>query len=303
MTPWLFLMTMMSHPGCEFVSGEQIFSADLARALRVFLAMPQDTVIGYSPAPGSRRILQLQELKRIGAQYGISVPAGAQACFEWKVQPITEEAVRAAIREVLKAPEARVEILAMSKAPAPEGKLEFPQSGLSAATNTDPSTPVTWRGYVQYSSPRRFSVWARVRISATMPRVIAVEPLAAGKPVAEAQVRLETHTDFPTRNDSARRLEEVIGRIPRRPVRPGLPVLRSDLTEAFEVERGDTVEVTAVSGATQLGLEALAETSGRQGDVISLRNPRSGKLFRARIEGKGRAIVMVSATVLAARVQ
>ena len=29
MTPWLFLMTMMSHPGCEFVSGEQIFGAEL----------------------------------------------------------------------------------------------------------------------------------------------------------------------------------------------------------------------------------------------------------------------------------
>lgn len=303
MTPWLFLMTMMSHPGCEFVSGEQIFSADLAKALPVFAAMPGDTVIGYSPAPGARRILQLPELKRIGAQYGIAVPAGSQACFEWKVQPITEEAVRAAIREALQAPEARVEILAMSKAPAPEGKLAFPQSGLSAATNTDPSTPVTWRGYVQYGSPRRFSVWARVRVSATMPRVIAVEPLAAGKRVAEAQVRLEMHADFPLRNDAARSLEEVIGRIPRRPVRAGLPVLRSDLTEAFEVDRGDTVEVTAVSGATQLELEALAETSGRQGDVISLRNPRSGKLFRARIEGKGRAIVMVSSIVLAARVQ
>jgi flagella basal body P-ring formation protein FlgA len=303
MTPWLFLMTMMSHPGCEFVSGEQIFGVDLAKALPVFAAMPRDTVIGYSPAPGARRILQIPELKRIGAQYGIAVPAGSQACFEGKVQPITEEAVREAIREALKAPEARVEILAMSKAPAPEGKLAFPQSGLSAATNTDPSTPVTWKGYVQYGSPRRFSVWARVRVSATMPRVIAVEPLAAGKPVAEAQVRLETHADFPLRNDAARSLEEVIGRVPRRPVRAGLPVLRSDLTEAFEVERGDSVEVTAVSGATQLELEALAETSGRQGDVISLRNPRSGKLFRARIEGKGRAIVMVSATVLAARVQ
>jgi flagella basal body P-ring formation protein FlgA len=162
---------------------------------------------------------------------------------------------------------------------------------------------VTWRGYVAYDSPRRFSVWARVRVSATMPRVIAVEPLPAGKPAGKAQVRLETYDDFPLRNDTARSLEEVIGRIPRRAVRAGLPVLRSDLAEAFQVERGDTVEVTAVSGTAQLALEALADASGRKGDVISLRNPRSGKLFRARIEGKGRAIVMVDASALAARVQ
>jgi len=37
--------------------------------------------------------------------------------------------------------------------------------------------------------------------------------------------------------------------------------------------------------------------------VIALRNPSSGKLFRARIEAKGRAIVMVGATGLLARAQ
>jgi flagella basal body P-ring formation protein FlgA len=242
-------------------------------------------------------------LKRIAGQYGVSVPLDSQACFEWKMRPVTEDAVRAAIRESLQAPEARVEVLAMSKEPAPEGKLFFPQNGLSAATNTDPSTPVTWRGYVGYNSTRRFSMWARVRVSATMPRVIAVDSLAAGKPVEKGQVRLETIDDFPLRNDTARSLDEVIGRKPRRAVRAGLPVLRSDLAEAFQVERGDTVEVTAVSGAAQLELEATAEASGRQGEVISLRNPRSGKLFRGRIEGKGRAIVLVGAAGLLARAQ
>ena len=303
MTAWFFLVTMLSHPACEVVSGEQIFSADLARALPIFAAMPRDVVIGYSPAPGARRILQLPELKRVGAQYGIRVPTESHACFEWNVQPISEDAVRAAIRESLHTPAAQVEILAMSKAPAPQGNLVFPQSGLSAATNIDPSTPVTWRGYIQYGSPRRFAVWARVRVSAAMPRVIATEPLAAGKPVAKEQVRLETSDDFPLRNDTARSLEEVIGRIPRRAVRAGLPVLRSDLAEAFQVERGDTVEVMVVAGAAQLELDAQAEASGRQGDVIPMRNPRSGKLFRARIDGKGRAIVMVGATGLLARVQ
>jgi flagella basal body P-ring formation protein FlgA len=136
-----------------------------------------------------------------------------------------------------------------------------------------------------------------------MPRVIATEPLSAGKPVAKEQVRLETIDDFPLRNDTARSLEEVIGRIPRRAVRAGLPVLRSDLAEAFQVERGDTVEVMVIAGAAQLELDAQAEASGRQGDVIPLRNPRSGKLFRARIDGKGRAVVMVGATGLLARVQ
>ena len=303
MTAWLFLLTMLSHPGCEIVSGEQIVGADLSRTVPVFAAMPRDTVIGYSPAPGARRIFHFQELQRIGAQNSIVVPPDSEACFQWKMQTFTDDAVRAAMRESLNAPDARIEILARSKEPAPEGKLSFLQSGLSAATNTDASTPVTWRGYVLYNSTRRFSVWARVRVSTTMPRVVAREPLTPGKAIGKDQVRLETSEDFPLRNDAARSLEEVIGRVSRRAVRVGLPILRSDLAEAFQVERGDTVEVTAVSGAAQLELEAVAEVSGRQGDVISLRNPRSSKMFRARVEGKGRAIVMVTPTGLLARAQ
>ena len=302
MTAWLFVLTMLS-PGCEIVSGDQILAADLSRTLPVFAAIPQDSVIGYSPAPGARRIFHFPELQRIGTQHGIVVPPGSQACFQWKMQSITDDAIRAAIRESLNVPEARVEILARSKEPAPEGKVSFPQNGLSAATNTDPSTPVTWRGYVLYNSTRRFSVWARVRVSSTMPRVVATEPLTPGKAIGKNQVRIETSDDFPLRNSTARGLEEVIGRIPRRAVRAGLPVLRSDLAEAFQVEKGDTVNVTVVSGAAQLELDALAETSGRQGDVISLRNSKSGKSFRARIDGKGRAIVIVGPTGLLARTQ
>ncbi len=303
MTAWLFLLTMLSHPDCEIVTGEQILGADLARALPVFAGLPKDAVIGYSPAPGTRRVLHLPELQRIGAQHSIAVPDDSEACFQWKMQSITDDAIRAAIRESLNSPEARIEILARSKEPAPEGKLSFPQSGLSAASNTNPSTPVTWRGYVQYTSARRFSVWARVKISASMPRVVAIEPLTPGKSIEKSQVRLETSDGFPLRNDAARSLEEVIGRTPRRAVRSGFPVLRSDLAEAFQVERGDTVEVTAVAGAAQLALQAVAEASGRQGDVISLRNPSSGKIFRARIEGKGRAIVLVTPSGLLARAQ
>ena len=303
MTTWLFLLTMLSHPGCEIVTGEQILGADLARAFPVFAALPKDTVIGYSPAPGARRVLHFSELQRIGAQHRIAVPSDSEACFQWKMQSITDDSVRAAIRESLNSPQARVEILARSQGPAPEGRLLFPQNGLSAASNTSPSTPVTWRGYVQYGSARRFSVWARLKISAAMPRVVAIEQLTAGKPIGKDQVRLETADDFPLRNDAARNLEEVIGRTPRRAVRSGFPILRSDLAEAFQVERGDTVAVTAVSGAAQLELQAIAEASGRQGDMISLRNLSSGKMFRARIDGKGRAIVMVVPTGLLARAQ
>ena len=305
MNVWFLLLTMFPNAAtCQFVKGERIMGADLARAIPVFSALPKDAIIGYSPAPGSRRFVQFPELKRLGSPYRIDVAPDSQACFEWKLQAVDESTVRMAMREALHAPDARVEILAMSKALVPEGGVEFPISGLSASSSIDPATPVIWRGYVSYAKSRRYALWARVRLSATMTRVVAVTALPPNTPIAAHQVRLETYDDFPLQNEIARTLPDVVGKLPRRGIRAGLPVFRTDLSDPFLVERGAVVQVTAISGAAQLELsDAIAQTSGRQGDMISLKNPRSGKIFRARVEGKDRAIVLASVSGLFARVQ
>lgn len=276
------------------IATDRIFGEDLAKALPAFSnKIPGDAVIGYSPSPGARRIFNFPELRRIGAPYGAVVAPNAEACFEWTMQTLTDDLLRAAIRDSLQSPSAHIDVLAVDRSQAPAGKLVFPLSGLLASTLTGPDTPVTWRGEVQYQSSRKFFVWARVKISATMTRVVATELIPPGQTVAPDQVRIETYDDFPLRNDIARNLEEVVGRMPRRPLRPGLPVFRADLIEPFQVLRGDLVDVTAIAGATQLHLPALAETPGRQGDMISLKNQHSGKIFRARVEGKDKALVMV----------
>jgi flagella basal body P-ring formation protein FlgA len=295
MSVWLLFFSMIAHSGpCEIIANDRILGADLAKALPAFLnKMPGDAVIGYSPAPGTRRVLKSVELQRIGAPYGVAVAPDAEACFEWSLQPLTDDVIRAAILHSLQSPDAHVDVLAISGNQAPAGKVSFPLSGLLASTLTGPETPVTWRGEVLYHSSRKFSIWARVKISATTTRVVATQLILPGQTVAPAQVKVETCDDFPLRNDIARNVDEVVGRMPRRAIREGLPVLRSDLIEPFQVQRGDLVDVTAIAGAAQLHVPALAETPGRQGDLITLKNAHSGKIFRARIEGKDKALVMV----------
>lgn len=286
---------MITRTGpCETIANDRILGEDLAKIVPGFLdKMPGDTVIGYSPAPGSRRVFTSVELNRIGAPYGVTVAPEAEACFEWSVQPLTKDVVRAAILDSLQSPDARIDVLAISGSLAPAGKISFPISGLLASTITGPDTPVTWRGEVLYHGSRKFSIWARLKISSTMTRVVATQLILPGQTVTPDQVRVETYDDFPLRNDIARNLEEVVGRMPRRALRQGLPVSRADLIEPFQVQRGDLVDVTAIAGAAQLHVPALAETPGRQGDLITLKNAHSGKYFRARIEGRDKALVMV----------
>jgi flagella basal body P-ring formation protein FlgA len=292
---WLLFFSMITRTApCEMIANDRILGEDLAKIVPGFLdKMPGDTVIGYSPAPGTRRIFTAVELNRIGAPYGVAVAPDAEACFEWSVQPLNKDVVRAAILDSLQSSDARIDVLAISGSLAPAGKISFPISGLLASTITGPDTPVTWRGEVLYQGSRKFSIWARLKISSTMTRVVATQLILPGQTVTPDQVRVETYDDFPLRNDIARNLEEVVGRMPRRALRLGLPVSRADLIEPFQVQRGDLVDVTAIAGAAQLHVPALAETPGRQGDLITLKNAHSGKYFRARIEGKDKALVMV----------
>jgi len=186
MSAWVLILTMMNHyAACEAVGGERILAEDLARALPVFSVVPRDVIVGYSPTPGTRRVLQFPELARFGARYQVAVPPDAKACFERKMQRLGDDNVRAAIQETLQTPAARIEILATSGPLVPEGKLLFPITGLTVSTAIDPATPVIWRGYVLYDRSRRFAVWARVRVSATLTRVVALKTLVADAVVHE----------------------------------------------------------------------------------------------------------------------
>jgi flagella basal body P-ring formation protein FlgA len=294
MNVWLVFFSMITRTGsCAVIANDRIYGEDLARVVPAFLnKVPGDTVIGFSPTPGARRVFKAIDLQRIGTPYGVTVANDAEACFEWSLQPLNHEVVRAAIRETLQSPDAHIDVLSISGSEAPAGRVTFPISGLLASTMTGPETPVTWRGEILYHGSRKFSIWARVRVSSTMTRVVAEQPILPGQTLSGEQVRIETYDDFPLRSDIARNLEEVVGHMARRALRTGLPVFRADLIEPFQVQRGDLVDVTAIAGAAQLHVPALAETPGRQGDLITLKNAHSGKTFRARIEGKDKALVI-----------
>ena len=86
-----------------------------------------------------------------------TVAPDAKACFEWSLQPLTDDVVRAAIRDSLQSPDARVDVLAISGSQAPAGKAAVSRSpGFWPPRSADPDTPVTWRGEVLYHGSRKF---------------------------------------------------------------------------------------------------------------------------------------------------
>lgn len=280
---------------CTPIHSSRILAADLSRAVAEFSAAPPDAVIGYSPVPGSRRVFHAIDLQRLAAKFGVRLDSAREACFEWPLVPISPDEVVLSMRESLQMPEARVGIVELGTRVVPQGRIVFPLQGLTPAADRN-SGPALWRGYVAYGDTRRFNLWARVKLSAMTSRVVAVASIPTGHAIEASDVRLETVDDFPIWREVARHLDEVVGRVARRSIPAGRAVLRTDLSQPFAIEAGEVVEVDVESGPAHLRMQGRAENSGRDGDMISVRNPRSGKSFRARVEGKGKVLVMPGVT-------
>jgi flagella basal body P-ring formation protein FlgA len=281
----------LAIPGlsCTSIEHDQITGADLANADSVFSSLPAEQVFGPAPAPGNRRVLLLSEVQRIAEKQGISAKPERDLCFEWTLQQLEPASVLAAMQESLS--EARIEIVELSKYPVPNGRLIFPVSGLQRIE----SSPLLWRGHIEYGGQRKFSVWARVKVLVSARVVQAAENLRAGQPIRSDQLQTVQYEGPPLVGTFAGDVSDVLGRIPRGFVRSGTRINVSLLELPKDVSRGDLVTVEARIGAARVSVQARATSSGRRGELVQLQNESSGKMFRATIDSPGRAVIEMGA--------
>ena len=275
-------LAAMAIAGCLAVSAnsDKVEARDFAPEFAGLAVLPPDTPLALAPLAGERRVFRVAELQRMALRLGIASKPETDICVERRTARLEASDALAAMRRVL--PEARLEIIELSRLPVPEGGLEFPLSGLRQG-----QAGALWSGWVKYAGGRRFPVWARVRAVVTETVVVAVAALRARAAIPGSDLRVETREAFPENGAFAASIEEVAGRVARRAVGPGTPIRREWLDPPRLVERGDPVRVEARSGGARLELDAVAEAAGAAGQTIPVRNPISGSVFKARVEGKG----------------
>jgi flagella basal body P-ring formation protein FlgA len=280
---------LTAAPACVITSGEKFLAGELAAELSEFSALPSDTALGYAPAFGAKRLLGTEQLARLAKQHGIELTAGKAICVERATRILHQEELLAAMRATFGTQQVRMSIVDFSRTAVPFGETVFPRQGLPA-TAPGGDGPVLWRGHVLYASGRKFPIWARMKISTQLSRIVAVDSLEPGRPVDESQVRVEEIEGYPS-NRPAPRVEDIVHKAPRRLIKAGAEVIPSLLAEARTVARGEKVQVEVQSGGTRLTMEGRAESAGDVGGTISVRNTQNGRLFSARVSGKGRAVV------------
>lgn len=276
--------------GCLAVgsSSDYVLAKDLAPAFPALADVAPDTILVPAPMPGTPRIFRTPELSRLTSRFNAGPAPEGEICIERPVVPLDSARILEAMKRQL--PDARIDILDFSRQPAPRGPLEFPLAGLRQGPSGG-----YWNGFVTYGSNHRFTVWAKVKVLVTAPRVVAAVELKPGHPIDEAQLRLETREVSPVADAFAINVEDVAGRVPRRSIPAGTAIRQLWLEAAKDIIFGDTVKVEVTNGGAHLEFEAQAQASGSVGQTIPVLNPISKKRFPARVEGKGRVSVGSSA--------
>jgi flagella basal body P-ring formation protein FlgA len=282
--------------GCLAVNPatDRITAGELAVAIPGLTALDPAAEVALAPAPGVARVFHVPELQRLAQRLHWDVEPAADICVERKVSPPDPERFLEAMHKTL--PQASVKLIEYGRQPLPEGDLEFPATGLHAATGF-----ALWTGYLHYAGAHRLSVWARVQVSVAVPRVVAALDLKAGEAITAAAIRIETREEMPGANGFLQSDEAALGKWPRAAIHAGTAIRATMLESPKDVVRGEIVKVEVRNGAALLELEAQAEASGSVGETIPVLNPVSHKRFLARVEGKGKVSVTVSVAGAAAR--
>ncbi len=265
---------------------DQILAGDLLPAYPEMAALDPATPVGHAPEPGVSRTFRAFDLRTLAARFGLSAVPDQEFCVERPVAPLDPDRLLEAMKSTL--PQAHIEILEYSRQPAPPGELELPRQGLREGAQRNGAL---WTGSVRYAGNRRFLIWARVRVTAGVRRVVAMADLKPGQPIEPGQILEQTREEFPASGDFAITLDQVAGKWPRLALHAGSEIRLDQLVDAKDVARGERVRVDVVEGAARLEFEGIAESSGSAGEMIPVRNPGTNRRFRARVEGKGRVSV------------
>jgi flagella basal body P-ring formation protein FlgA len=290
----IFVAASLTHAACISVPRAKILAGDLAAAVPLFSQIAPDVEIGFSPMPGTQRLLTGHELLAIATRNGTSSPADspvAGVCVERATRSLSADEIRPLLLSALAMDGVQLEITDVSAQPVPPGRLEFRREGLDRPRTSDPSMPVIWRGRLVYDGVHSLAIWAKVRLILEREIIVAAEEIPAGSVIEAGQLKTISAQRFPLPGPVVAAIERMAGKVSRKKFAAGEEVVASVLVDPMDVMSGDAVQVRVTDGGAELSLNGIAQGSGRKGQAIVIHNPSSGKNFRALIEGRKQVVV------------
>lgn len=120
-----------------------------------------------------------------------------------------------------------------------------------------------------------------------LPAVHAEGIIDRGQSIRSNDIRLERINIAKARRGYYNRLDEVIGMAAKRRIRAGQTITPALLEQAMAVKRGQPVKIVANNEGIEASASGEALGDGQPGEVIRVRNVRSGKVIDAKVIEEG----------------
>lgn len=255
--------------------------------------------VATAPAPGRSIVFDAAWLAARASEQHLDwrpPSRDVEVTVERAGEAVTADAIAARLRQELgdRLPQGLVRI-----------DLDDPSARLFAAPGASPAITVDNLAYNERNGRLTALVSvagdgdAPVRITGHVYRMVKLPVLA--RPIAPGQVIATA--DLDTITVRAERMTEtyftvaadLVGKTPRRAIRPGEPIRPSDVQVPIVIHRGDLVTLVLRTPSLMLTARAKALEDGAQGAAIRLANTQSGRTLDAVVTGPGTAAVTTAA--------
>jgi flagella basal body P-ring formation protein FlgA len=262
-----------------------------------------DTVLGPSPAPGGRIIVEAAQAAAIAREFGIDWHPGTgaeYAVLERPGQPVAREMVTAALRAAVKNAgadaDAELEITGFNPPMIPPGA-----AAQAAVTQLDWDR-TSGRFTALLSVTAAGMQPANLRISGralpTEEVVVPLRRIASGEMVQPGDLTVARVRAMLVRGDVLMSPAQSAGLSARRALPPGMPVAVADLIKPTVVRQRASVIIELNTPGMTLTAQGTALDAGAMGDHVKVLNPNSRAVMDAEVIGEGRVRVAPGSTPL-----
>lgn len=180
----------------------------------------------------------------------------------------------------------------------PEGVKKLPTCQRPYQVNdTQDNLPVGRQSLrVQCPDTPGWSLTTRSQITVLMPVVTVKMALAQEHVLQASDLSITTIQLAAHQADVLTKQEQAVGLRSLRPMRAGQPVRARLLEAVWLVRKGDKVQLTLTDGKMSVSMEGTALQNGQKGEVISIKNEKSGKIISASVSAPGRLEVFSDAS-------
>ncbi len=269
-----------------------IVNGDVVRLSDIFdgVDLAADPIVAYAPAPGRRAVFDANWLARVAARNELpwrptsrldrvlveraTITLGPDELTEiLRAEPAIQQ-LGDQVEVVLANRNARIFLAADDPGDVRIESLSVDsENGRFRATLALPGDAAGRAARVDLSG----------RIHPIMRVPVPRATLRPGQVIGENDITWTTVRTASVRDNVVTGLDQLIGRTPRRPLNPEVPVRLTDLMIQDAVNRGTAVTIVFETPALLLTVAGRALDSGARGDVIRVQNLQSGRTIDAEV--------------------